>query len=136
MVKNYFYLIAGFLCILFAVTHTLNGTATVLTVLDNVGMENSVKTTFTYVWHIIGVENLVLGIALLVMAFHKNLLKVKFTAWLIISILTVRWLTISTFTILNDSNAMEQLILDTVAIFVMIVLLFFGTKVKNKVSNE
>lgn len=134
MVKNYFYLIVGFLCILFAVTHTLNGTATVLPVLDNVGMENSIKTTFTYVWHIIGVENLVLGIALLVMAFHNNLSKVKFTAWLIISILTVRWITISTFTILNDSNATKRLIPDTVAVFLIIVLILFGTKVKSKVS--
>jgi membrane-associated HD superfamily phosphohydrolase len=136
MVKNYFYLIVGLLCILFAVTHTLNGTATVLPVLDNVGMGNSVKTTFTYVWHIIGIENLILGIALLVMAFHKNLSKVKFTAWLIIAILTVRWITIATFTILNDSNAMKQLIPDTAAIFVIIVLLLFGTKVKSKISNE
>ncbi|MDR2382837.1 MAG: hypothetical protein LBD76_03010 [Prevotellaceae bacterium] len=133
MIKNYFYLTVGLLCILFAVTHTLNGTATVLPILDNVGMENDVKTTYKYVWHIIGVENLVLGITLLVMAFYKNLSKVKFTAWLIILILSVRWITIATFTVLNDSSAIKQLIPDTVAIFVIIVLILLGTRVKSKI---
>ena len=45
MVKNYFYLIVGILCILTAVTHTLNETATVLPVLESVGMENSTKSS-------------------------------------------------------------------------------------------
>ena len=135
MIKNYFYLIVGLLCILFAVTHTLNGTVTVLPVLENVEIESSMKTTFTYVWHIIGVENLILGIALLVMAFHKNLTKVKFAAWVIIAILTLRWITIATFTIINDSNWAKLLITDTIAISVIIVLLFLGTKVKNKISD-
>jgi hypothetical protein len=133
MIKNYFYLTVGLLCILFAVTHTLNGTATVLPVLDNVGMENGVKTTYKYIWHIIGVENLVLGITLLSMAFYKNLSKVKFTAWLIILILSVRWITIATFTVLNDSSAIKQLIPDTVSIFVIIVLILLGTRVKSKI---
>jgi hypothetical protein len=135
MVKNYFYLIVGLLFILFAITHTLNGTTTVLPVLDTIGIESSVKTTFTYVWHIIGVENFILGMALLGMAFYHDLSKVKFTAWLIIGILTLRWITIATFTIINDSNWAKLLITDTVAIFVIIILLWFGTKVKNKGSK-
>ena len=36
MIRNYFYLTVGLLCILFAVTHTLNGTTTTLALLDNV----------------------------------------------------------------------------------------------------
>jgi|GEM_PF-5713349 len=44
MVKNYFYLIAGLLCIVFAVTHTVNGTSTVLPVLGQVGMEDGETT--------------------------------------------------------------------------------------------
>jgi len=133
MVKNYFYLVAGLLCVLFAVTHTLNGTAAVLPVLNQVNMESSIKTSFTYIWHIIGVENIVMGIALFAMAFQKNLSKVKFTAHLIIVILMVRWLTIVTFTILNDSSALTQLWPDTIAIFVTVILLLFGTRVKSKV---
>lgn len=87
MIRNYFYLIVGLLCILFAVTHTLNGVETTLPSLDNVQIENNTKVVFTYVWHIIGIENLIFGIALLIVAFRKNLLKVKFAAWLIIVIL-------------------------------------------------
>jgi len=75
MVKNYFYLIVGVLCLLFAVIHTLNGVATSLQVLNNSAIENNTKVAFTYVWHIIGIENLVFGIALLSMAFQKKNVK-------------------------------------------------------------
>lgn len=67
--KNYFYLIVGFLCVLFAVTHTLSGITTSLQILENSEIENNTIVTLTYVWHIIGVENLILGLALLFMAF-------------------------------------------------------------------
>lgn len=136
MIRNYFYFIVGFLCILFAVTHTLNGIATTLPILDNVEIENNTKVAFTYVWHIIGIENFVFGIALLIMAFRKNLLQVKFAAWLIILILAMRWIVITFFTLLNNNGNVKQLIPDTVAIFMVIILLLLGTKVKNKISNE
>jgi hypothetical protein len=136
MIRNYFYLIVGLLCILFSVTHTLNGIETSLSSLDNAQIENNVKVVFTYVWHIIGIENLVFGIALLIMAFRKNLLKVKFTAWLIIVVLAMRWITITYFTILNNKDNIKQLIPDTIAIFVVIILLMLGTKVKERISND
>lgn len=136
MVRNYFYLIIGLLCVLFAVTHTLNGMATTLPNLNNAEFENNAKVAFTYVWHIIGIENLVFGIALLIMAFQKNLLKVKFTAWLIIVILAMRWIVITYFTVLNNNGNFKQLIPDTIAIFVVIILLLLGTKVKNRISND
>lgn len=136
MIRNYFYLIVGLLCILFAVTHTLNGMVTTLPILDNIEIENNTKVAFTYVWHIIGIENFVFGIALLIMAFRKNLLEVKFAAWLIIVILTMRWIVITFFTLLNNNGNLKQLIPDTVAIFVVIILLLLGTKVKERISNE
>ena len=136
MVKNYFYLVVGVLCILFAVTHTLNGVATSLQILDSSVIENNTKVAFTYVWHIIGIENLVFGIALLIMAFLKNLSKVKFAAWLIIAILAMRWIVISFFTLSSKSGNVMQLIPDTAAIFVVIVLLLLGTKVKDRIPNE
>ncbi|HJV78465.1 MAG TPA: hypothetical protein VJ602_08785 [Paludibacter sp.] len=126
----------GLLCILFAVTHTLNGMATTLPILDNIEIENNTKVAFTYVWHIIGIENFVFGIALLIMAFRKNLLEVKFAAWLIIVILAMRWIVITFFTLLNNNGNLKQLIPDTVAIFVVIILLLLGTKVKERISNE
>lgn len=132
MIKNYFYLIVGLLCILFAVNHTLNGVATSLQILNNSVIEENTKVAFTYVWHIIGIENLVIGIALLIMAFRENLSKVRFAGWLIIMILAMRWIVITVFTIFNNSGNVKQLIPDTLAIFVVIILLLFGTKEKDK----
>lgn len=47
MIKNYFYLIVGVLCILFAVTHTVNGVTTTLKALDSslVGEATGVSAT-------------------------------------------------------------------------------------------
>jgi hypothetical protein len=56
---NIFYLIVGILCVLFAFTHTLNGLDNSLQVLNTVGIDNGTRTVFTYIWHIIGIENLV-----------------------------------------------------------------------------
>lgn len=134
MIRNYFYLIVGLLCILFAITHTLNGVETSLSSLDSVQIENNTKVTFTYVCHIIGIENLIFGIALLIMAFRKNLLQVKFTAWLIIVVLAMRWLVIMNFTVINNGS-FKLLIPDTIAIFVVIILLFLGIRVKERILN-
>jgi len=136
MIKNYYYLFVGVLCVLFAVTHTLNGIATNLQILSDSEIDNSVKVVFTYVWHIIGIENLVFGIVLVIMAFQKNLSRVRFTAWLIIMILAIRWLVISVFTLSNNTSIVMQLIPDTAAIIVLIALLFLGTKVKDKIYDE
>lgn len=133
MVRNYFYLIVGLLCVLFAITHSLNGISTTLPILDNSAIDNNIKVTFTYIWHIIGLENLVFGITLLFMAFSKNMSKVKFVAWLIIVILAIRWIVIAYFTISNDKENFKQLIPDTIAIFITIILLFIGTKIKDKI---
>jgi hypothetical protein len=132
MIKNYFYLIVGILSILFAVTHTMNGLGTALPTLDGTTIDSSTKTVFTYIWHIIGVENLIFGIALIIMAFQKNLEKVKFTTWLIISILILRWVVITSFTILNDKSNVINLLPDTIAILVVVALLLLGMRTKNK----
>jgi len=131
-VRNYFYLAVGLLCILFAATHTLNGLTTMLPSINNAAIDGSTKVVFTYVWHIIGIENLVFGIALLVMAFVKNRSKVKFAAWLIIAILFMRWTVITYFTLMNGHDSITSLIPDTIAIFVVCLLLFFGTRVKKR----
>ena len=136
MIKNYFYLIVGLLCLLFAVTHTLNGVTTSLQILENSVIENNTKVAFTYVWHIIGIENLVFGIALLIMAFQNKMSKVKFVTWLIVTILAMRWIVITLFTLLNNSGNVMQLMPDTAAIFFVIILLLIGTKVKDKIPNE
>lgn len=134
MVKNYFYLVVGLLCILFAVTHTLNGSATILSALDVAGIDPATKNIFTYVWHIIGAENLVFGVALLIMAFQRSMAKTRFASLIIISILVLRWVVIAFFT-LNSGITFTDLLPDTIAIFVVIVLMLFGIRVKDKQSN-
>ena len=132
MVKNYFYLVVGLLSVLFAATHTLNGLETVLPILNSANIDVSTNTIFTYVWHIIGIENLVFGIALIYMAFQKNLERVKFATWIIIIILIMRWVIIALFTVLNDISNVMNLLPDTIAILTVVVLLVLGTRVKNK----
>lgn len=136
MVRNYFYLIVGLLCVLFAVTHTLNGISTTLPTLNNVVIESNAKIAFVYVWHIIGAENLIFGIFLIIMAFRKNMSMVKLVAWLIIAILAMRWIVITYFTMFANGGNIKQLITDTVAIFIVIILLFLGTKAKDRKINE
>ena len=112
MKKNYYYLIVGSLVLLLEIPRTLNG----------------LEETMTF--HVIGIENLVIGITLIIMAVQKNMEKVKFTTWLIIAILLARWAIISFFTVL--SSDFMVLIVDTIAILTSATLLFFGTRVKNK----
>ncbi|MCK9208269.1 MAG: hypothetical protein M0P66_14255 [Salinivirgaceae bacterium] len=109
---------------------------TTLTILDNAEIDNNTKVAFTYVWHIIGIDNFIFGIALLFMTFCKNMSRVKFVAWLIIAILAMRWVIITYFTISNNNGNFKQLIPDTVAIFVIIILLFLGIKIRDTNSNE
>lgn len=131
MIKNYFYLIVGLLCVFFAVTHTWSGLENALPVLDSSEIDSGTKTMFTYVWHIIGIENLVFGIALLIMAFQKNIEEVKFTAWVIVAILIVRWIIITLFTVLHTEVSITDLLPDTIAISIVVVLLLLGSRVKS-----
>jgi len=135
MIKNYFYLTVGILSILFTISHTWNGLTATLPVLNNAVLDNDSITVFTYIWHIIGIENLVIGITLLIMAFQKNRTKCNFVAWFIIAILAMRWIVIFATTVIMNCNAVIQLIPDSIAIIVVIVLLLLGIKVKSKNSN-
>ncbi|WP_264847366.1 hypothetical protein [Capnocytophaga catalasegens] len=132
MIRNYFYLIVGLVCLLSAVTHTLNGLETAIASLNHSTMDVHNKVVFTYVWHIIGVENLVFGIVLLIMAFCKDTVGAKYIAWFIIAMLVVRWLTIIFFSLLNNIENITAQIPETIVIWAIIILLWFGTKKNNK----
>ena len=69
MIKNYYYLIAGLLAILFSITHAWNGQTLVLPTLNVDTITTDTRTIFFYVWHIITAENLRFGLALLFIAF-------------------------------------------------------------------
>ena len=135
MIKNYYYFIVGILCILFAFTHAFNGHTSVLKVFETNPIDVNTKTVFHYVWHIITAENLIFGIILLFMAFYKDLTKVQFAAFLIAIILVARWVVILFFTILYNKSSLSQIITDTIAIIVVVGLLFLGTRVKSKKAN-
>ena len=128
---NIFYLIVGILSVLFAFTHTWNGLENSLNTLNNCAMDSRTKTVFTYIWHIIGIENLVFGIALIIMAFIKNRESAKFAAWVIIALLIARLVIIASFTLMNGESGFIDLLVDSIAMIVVIALLYLGTRQKN-----
>ena len=81
LIKNYYYLVAGILSILFSFTHAWNGQTSVLPVINTSNIDLATKTTVFYVWHIMTAEIFGFGVSFLVMSFYKDLSKVKFTAW-------------------------------------------------------
>ena len=129
---NIIYLVVGILSVLSAFTHTWNGLENSLKVLNSSGIDGGTKTTLTYVWHIIGIENIVFGIALIIMAFIKDRDNVKFTVWTIIAVLITRLVIITVFTFINGESKIIDLLLDSIVMIVVIVLLIFGTRIKNK----
>ena len=132
-VKNWFYLTVGVFSVVSAVTHTLHGLQTSLDVLANSGLDTNTKTVFTYVWHIIGIENLIIGIALVIMAFYKNIKLVKLTAWVFIIILIARWMVIFLSTLVfNNWNNVIEVITDSIAMLIVSILLIIGTQMKTK----
>lgn len=132
MIKNYYYLVAGILAILFSITHALNGQNTVLPSLNVNSITIETKTIFFYVWHIITAENLLFGIAFLFMSFHKNLSKVKYAASIIAILLVIRWIVILGGTLLYNASGLKNILIDSIAIAVYVSLIFLGTKVKDK----
>jgi len=86
MVKNYYYLIVGVLFVLFSFSHAWNGQTNFLPAIDSSSLPLATRTTIFYVWHIITAENLIFGIAFLVMSFYEDSSKVRFTALTVASI--------------------------------------------------
>lgn len=120
---------------LFAFTHAFNGHTSVLKVFETIPIDINTKTVFHYIWDIITVENLIFGIILFFMAFYKDLTKVQFVAYLIAIILVARWFVILFYTMHYNKNSVSQIIPDTIAIIVVVGLLFLGTRIKSKVAN-
>ena len=134
MIKNYYYLTLGILSILFSFSHAWNGQAKLLPLIDASSIDHVTRTTIFYVWHIITSENLVFGGAFLAMAFYKNLSKVKFAAWMIAIIMIARWLVIFGSTLFKNANGLRDILIDTIAIIIYVVLIILGTRVKDKIS--
>jgi hypothetical protein len=133
MIKNYYYLIAGILSILFSFTHAWNGQTTVLPIVNASNIDLATKTTTFYVWHIITAENFVFGVSLLLMAFYKDLSKVKFTAWFIAVMIIARWGVVFGSTLFKNINGLADTLSDLIAIIIYVGLIILGTRVKDKI---
>ncbi|WP_018756017.1 hypothetical protein [Paenibacillus terrigena] len=131
-VSNFYYLIAGVLAMLFAVTHAWNGQSAVLPTLDIKAISMDTQTVFTYVWHIITAENLVIGIAFIFMSFQSESLKIRFAAWMIVVILIVRLLVILSVTALLDASGLTDTFIDSIAIVIYVAIIILGTRMKKK----
>ena len=133
IIKNYYYLIAGILSILFSFTHAWNGQTTVLPIIDASNTDLATKTIIFYVWHLITAENFIFGTSFLVMAFYKDLSKVKFTAWFIAVMIIARWGVIFGSTLFKNINGLTDTLSDLIAIIIYVGLIILGTRVKDKI---
>lgn len=59
----------------------------------------------------------------------------KFAAWIIIALLAMRWLVIAIITLMDNGCDVIQILPDSVAIFVVIILITIGTEKKAKISD-
>jgi hypothetical protein len=127
MIKNYYFLIVGIFSILFSLTHAWNGQDTVLPIINTSSIDQSTKTTVFYVWHILTAENFIFGVSFLVMAFYKNLSKVKFAAWMIAVIMISRWGVIFGSTLFKNLSLTDTLT-DLIVIIFYVGLIILGTR--------
>lgn len=131
-VRNLYYLIAGILAILFAVTHAWNGQSTVLPMLDVSVITVDTRIVFNYVWHIITAENLVFGIVFIFMSFQNDSSKTRIAAWTILSLLIVRLMVILGITAFQDVLALADTLIDSIAIVIYVTLIILGIRKKQK----
>lgn len=127
---NYYYLVAGFLAILFSITHELNGQQISIPSLHAGKLDVNAVTTFKYIWHIITAENFVFGIAFIIMAFYKEMKNVRFSAWLICAILMIRLFVIVSTTLSMIGWQLTNLVVDIIAIMIYVMIILLGTRKK------
>ncbi|WP_353484326.1 hypothetical protein [Haliscomenobacter sp.] len=132
MIKNYYYLVAGILAIIFSITHAWNGQSIVLPSLNVDTISADTKTIFFYVWHIITAENMLFGLSFLFMSVHKDLSKVRFTAWVIAILMVFHLIVIFGGTLLYNASALKNTLIDSIAIVIYVSLIVLGTRVKDK----
>ncbi|MEK3889444.1 hypothetical protein [Bacillus sp. FSL K6-3431] len=129
-VRNFYYLIAGILAILFSVTHAWNGQSAVLPMLHVNAIAMDTRTVFMYVWHIITAENLIFGIVFIFMSFQSEQSKIRFAAWTIVSLLIVRLIVILGITAFQDISALTDTLIDSIAIVIYVTLIILGIRMK------
>lgn len=131
-IKNPYYFIAGILAVLFAATHAWNGQSAVLPKLDIETVSVDTQIVFTYVWHIITVENLVFGMVFMILSIQSTPSKGRLAALMIVSILLVRLIVILGVTTVLDPSALTGTFIDSIAIVIYIALISLGIKMRNR----
>ena len=132
MIRNYFYLVVGVFCLLSAVTHEMNGFTTLFPALSNTNIDAESKVTFNYLWHIIATENVVMGIALVLMALRKNDNAGKFIALFVMALLVVRWASIAFITLTANWANFTKILPESAIMWALILLLWLGTRKKEQ----
>lgn len=132
MIRNYFYLVVGVFCLLSAVTHEINGFATVIPALSNTNIDTESRVTFNYLWHIIATENVVMGIALVLMALRKNDNAGKFIALFVMALLVVRWASIAFSTLTANWANFTKILPESAIMWALILLLWLGARKKEQ----
>ncbi len=130
MTKNHYYLIVGILFILSYLSLVWRGHSSFLPITYASASDVASKTTIFYVWHIITLENLIFGVALIVMSFHKDLSNVKFTAWTIAIVMVARWAIILGSTLFKNKNGVSDTSTESVLILVLVGLIILGARKK------
>jgi len=115
MIRNYFYLVVGVLCLLSAVTHEMNGFTTLFPALSNTNIDAESKVTFNYLWHIIENDN-----------------AGKYIAQFVMALLAVRWASIAFSTLTSDGGNLTKILPESIIIWILILLLWLGTRRKEK----
>ena len=132
MIRNYFYLVVGVFCLLSAVTHEMNGFTTLFPALSNTNIDAESKVTFNYLWHIIATENVVMGIALVLIALRKNDNAGKYIAQFVMALLAVRWASIAFSTLTSDGGNLTKILPESVIMWLLIFLLWLGARKKEE----
>ena len=138
MMKNWFYFIVGIIGVFSAVTHTIDGLITELPILSSSNLAYTTQSIFAFNYNIVAADHLGIGIALIIMAFHKNMTLAKGGAWVIIIINTLRVIVsiITVITAMAVSGHPGTFWIPAIANAICIVLLLLGTKVKEKPKQE
>ena len=134
--KNWYYFIFGLIGVFSAITHTMDGLTTELPALSSSNIEYIRQAIFAFNYHIVAADHLGVGIALIVMAFQKNMAIIKSAAWVIMAILFARAVVslITVFSVLNDSGNAGTFWIPAVFNTIGVLLLWLGTRVSPRAA--
>ena len=125
-IRNYYFLIVGILSVLFSVSHGWFGETSVLPLIETSNLDISSRTAVFYTWHMSTAENLIFGIAFFIMAFYKDATKLRFTVWMIVSIVVIRYAVFFVSTWIKNRSGINDAIPELVILIIYVVLMILG----------